>query len=227
MVKPRSRTPVGPRKVDTDRRVNLIFIMAKPHDTKEKLLQVAFDLIWDQSYGSVSVDHICERAGVNKGSFYHFFPSKSDLAVEAYEEHWREKQPELDRIFSPLIPPVERLMIWCEYIRDRQLQKASQYGHVCGCPYASLGAELATQDEKIRAKTQELVDRNLRYIESAMMDARQQGLAVFEDSRSAARRVHSQVLGMLLHAKIHNDLKVLEDLESAVLELMGARELAA
>jgi len=42
--------------------------MARPNDTKEKLLQVAFDLIWNQSYGSVSVDHICERAHVNKGS---------------------------------------------------------------------------------------------------------------------------------------------------------------
>jgi TetR/AcrR family transcriptional regulator, transcriptional repressor for nem operon len=73
--------------------------MGKSSDTKEKLLQVAFDLIWNQSYGSVSVDQICERARLNKGSFYHFFPSKSDLAVEAYEEHWREKQPEMDRIF--------------------------------------------------------------------------------------------------------------------------------
>jgi len=41
--------------------------------TKDKLLQVAFDLLWDNSYGSVSVGDICERAGVNKGSFYHFF----------------------------------------------------------------------------------------------------------------------------------------------------------
>jgi len=33
----------------------------RPGDTREKLLQVAFDLIWNQSYGSVSVDHICAR----------------------------------------------------------------------------------------------------------------------------------------------------------------------
>src|SRR5580698_6176675 len=36
--------------------------MKKPCDTKEKLLQVGFDLIWDSSYGSVSVDDICKRA---------------------------------------------------------------------------------------------------------------------------------------------------------------------
>ena len=108
--------------------------MGKPSDAQEKLLQVAFDLIWNNSYGAVSVDQICERARVNKGSFYHFFPSKADLAVAAYEEHWREKQPELDRIFSPQVSPLERLERWCQYIYDRQKQKAEKYGHVCGCP---------------------------------------------------------------------------------------------
>ena len=57
--------------------------MGRTSDAKEKLLRVAFDLIWEQSYGAVSVDDICERANVKKGSFYYFFPSKSDLAVAA------------------------------------------------------------------------------------------------------------------------------------------------
>jgi TetR/AcrR family transcriptional repressor of nem operon len=200
--------------------------VARPSDTKEKLLQVAFDLIWKQSYCSVSVDHICACAHVNKGSFYHFFPSKSELAVEAYEEHWREKQPELDRIFSPQLPPLERLELWCRNIRERQIQKAEKYGHVCGCPYASLGAELATQDENIRMKTQELIDRNIRYIESALTDAGLQRFVTIGNVRDTARRVHSVVLGLLLHAKIHNDLEVLQDLEPTVMELIGARELA-
>ncbi|HEY1662664.1 MAG TPA: TetR/AcrR family transcriptional regulator [Verrucomicrobiae bacterium] len=200
--------------------------MGRPSDAKEKLLQVAFDLIWNQSYGSVSVDHICDRAHVNKGSFYHFFPSKSDLAVEAYEVHWREKQPELDRIFSPQIPPLERLELWCKHIWERQKQKADKYGHVCGCPYASLGTEVATQDEKIRAKSQELMDRNLRYVESALRDAQREGL-VSIDPHSGAKRIYSTALGLLLYAKIHNDLKVLEELEPAVMDIVGARELAA
>ena len=49
--------------------------MGRTSNAKERLLQVAFDLIWQQSYGSVSVDHICKRANVKKGSFYYFFPS--------------------------------------------------------------------------------------------------------------------------------------------------------
>ena len=201
--------------------------MAKPTDTKEKLLQVAFDLIWNQSYGSVSVDQICERAHVNKGSFYHFFNSKSELAVEAYEENWREKQPELDRVFSQQNPPLERLLLWCDYVRNRQRQKAEKYGHVCGCPYASLGTELATQDEKIRAKSQEIMDRTIRYLESALRDAVREELIFLENPAAGARRIYTAVLGLLLYAKIHNDLGGLDDLESVIMDMAGAKTLAA
>ena len=201
--------------------------MAKPTDTREKLLQVAFDLIWNQSYGSVSVDPICERANVNKGSFYHFFNSKSELAVEAYEENWREKQPELDRIFSPQLPPLERLSHWCQYVCNRQKQKAEKYGHVCGCPYASLGTELATQDEKIRAKSQEIMDRTIRYLESALRDAGREGSVSLADPISGAKRVYTATLGMLLYSKVHNDLSLLQELEPTVMNMVGATELAA
>jgi TetR/AcrR family transcriptional repressor of nem operon len=195
--------------------------MGRPSEAKEKLLLVAFDLIWNSSYGSV-----CERASVNKGSFYHFFPSKADLAAEAYEEHWRERQPELDRIFSPQIPPVERLQLWCENIYDRQKKKAEKYGHVCGCPYATLGTEVATQDEKIRIKTEQFVDRTLKYVESALIDAKHHGLIFVEDPQETAKRVYSMVLGTLLFARIRNSLSVLDNLESSIMDIIGVRETA-
>lgn len=201
--------------------------MAKVSDAKERLLQVAFDLIWDNSYSAVSVDHICERANVNKGSFYYYFKSKADLAVASYEEHWREKQPELDRIFSPQVAPLERISRWCQHLIERQKQKAEKYGRVCGCPYASVGSEVATQDEKIRLKTQQLFERNLKYLESALADAKRQELVNCRDAQVAARRIYSVALGMLLRAKIRNDLAVLEDLEPAIMDLIGAEPVAA
>lgn len=201
--------------------------MAKPSDTREKLLQVAFDLIWNQSYGSVSVDHICERARVNKGSFYHFFNSKADLAVAAYEENWREKQPDFDRIFSPQNPPLERLSLWCRHVSQRQRQKAEKYGHVCGCPYVSLGTELATQEEKIRAKSEELMERNIRYLESALRDLEREQAVSFADAGAMARRLYSTVLGMLMYAKIHNNLAVLDEMEATIMDMIGVKEMAA
>ena len=197
--------------------------MAKPGETRDKLIQVAFDLIWDSSYGSVSVGDICDRAGVNKGSFYHFFESKADLAVEAYAEHWKEKRPEMDRIFSSQVPPLERLQAWCKYIYEGQKQKAEKYGHVCGCPYASVGAEVATQDEKIRCKSEELINCGQKYIESAISDAIRTGEVTVTDPKLAAQRIYSTAIGMLVAAKVQNNLDILLDLEPTVMRLIGAK----
>ncbi len=71
--------------------------MKPESESKRKLLETAMQMIWESSYGSVSVDDICTKAGVNKGSFYYAFKSKSDLAVAAFERHWENKQPMLDK----------------------------------------------------------------------------------------------------------------------------------
>ncbi|MDB6023270.1 MAG: Transcriptional regulator, partial [Pedosphaera sp.] len=191
--------------------------MKKTSETKEKLLQVGFDLIWDSSYGSVSVDDICKRAGINKGSFFHFFPSKAVLVVEAYEEQWQEKRPEMDSLFSPQVPPLERIQGFCRYLYEGQKAKAAEYGHVCGCPYASVGSEIATQDEKIRAKSEHLMNASRTYVESAIADAIREGSVTVKDPVAASHSLHSLLLGMMLEARVQNDLKVLEDMESTVL----------
>jgi TetR/AcrR family transcriptional regulator, transcriptional repressor for nem operon len=201
--------------------------MKRTSETKEKLLQVGFDLIWDSSYGSVSVDDICKRAGINKGSFYHFFPSKADLVVEAYEEHWREHRPEMDRLFSPQVPPLERIQNLCRLIYADQREKAEKYGHVCGCPYASVGSEIATLDEKIRVKSEQLMNTKRKYIESAIADAIREGSVTVKDPVAAACTLQSLLLGMLVEARVQNDLKVLEGMESTIMGYIGAKAVAA
>jgi len=190
--------------------------------TKDKLLQVAFDLLWDNSYGSVSVGDICERAGVNKGSFYHFFESKCDLALEAYQEHWTEARPRFDHLFSPQVPPLERISNWCQFVYDSQKLKAEKYGHVCGCPYASVGSEVATQDERLRIKSQQIMECGRKYLESAIADAIRLGQVAETDAIRASKRVYSVFQGMLVEAKVQNNLDILRDLEATVLGIIGA-----
>ena len=197
--------------------------MGRHSDAREKLLEAALDLIWTSSYGGVSVDDICERAGVNKGSFYHFFPSKSDLAVAAYEAHWQAARPGLDQLFSSGTDPIGRLQQWCARLHETQRQKFLTYGFVVGCPYANAGSELATQDPKIRAKAGEMMERWLDYLESTIRDAQLQGTVEVDHPRAAATQVYSCVLGFLLQAKIQNDPAVLLELESAVNRLLRIR----
>jgi len=210
----------------TDRSSN-VSLMKPECESKCRLLSTAMDLIWGSSYGAVSVDDICRKAGVKKGSFYHFFPSKADLTVAAIEADWNAKQPELDAIFSPQTPPLLRLERFCENTVQCQREKFATHGQVWGCPMITLGAELSTQEESIRAKAAEIVRRYVRYLESAIRDAQEEGLVAPGNAREAAERVFSLFHGSLLQAKILNELTPLRDLSTNILRILDARSEAA
>lgn len=192
--------------------------------TRQKLLDTAMELIWEQSYGAVSVDVICDRAGAQKGSFYHFFPSKSDLAAVAIEDHWLKLRPDLDRIFSPQTPPLERLARYCDFVYERQRQKTQEFGRVCGCAFTSLGSELSTQDEKIRQKSQQILEWRCRYFAAALRDAVREGLIPKQDCEAKAHDLYGCVMGLLVQAKIANDLEMLQHLKPTIFRLIGAGE---
>src|SRR5262245_2858851 len=108
----RTKTAVaGPvtGSLDIYRPVNYIRDVGRTSDARPRLLDATIELVWRESYGAVSVDAICERAGVKKGSFYHFFDSKSALVAEALTHHWETLRPSYDQIFSPTVAPLERL----------------------------------------------------------------------------------------------------------------------
>jgi TetR/AcrR family transcriptional repressor of nem operon len=196
-------------------------------ETKGKLLRVALRLIWEASYGSVSVDEMCKQAGVKKGSFYYFFPSKADLTTAAMEAHWEEQRADLDRIFSPQTPPLARIEAYCLSVYERQKAKKEAFGKVCGCPVVTLGAELSTQDEAIRQKTAEMMGRYVSYFEAAVRDAATQGILACDDPHAAAQRLFAFSQGLMLQAKVHNDLALLSGMKSGMLRLLQVEPVPA
>ena len=57
--------------------------MATQHESKTKLLDAALHVIRAKGYAATTVDDICHKAGVTKGSFFHHFKSKDELAIAA------------------------------------------------------------------------------------------------------------------------------------------------
>jgi TetR/AcrR family transcriptional regulator, transcriptional repressor for nem operon len=191
-------------------------------DTKQKLLDTAATLIWESSYGSISVDDICSRAGVNKGSFYYAFKSKSDLAAAAAEDHWNKKRGLMDEIFSSQVPPLERLEKYCDRIVEVQIDKYEKFGKVCGCPFSSIGSELSTQDEQIRKKAHELSERTMKYLACTLRDAAAEGLLDAKDPVELARQIFCFASGLITQAKIENNPDVLKCLKNGIFRLVGA-----
>ena len=95
---------------------------------------------------------------------------------------------------------------------------------MCGCPYASFGAELTTNDEKLRIKVEELIERSTKFIESVIAEAIREGSVSVNDPKTSASQVFSYVLGLLLQARLRNDLNVLRDLQPTVITMVGAKD---
>lgn len=189
-------------------------------ESKCKLLRVAMRLISESSYGSVSVEDICTAAGVKKGSFYYFFPSKSDLTVAAMEADWQDKQSGYDRIFSSQTPPLDRIARYCESSLQCHITEQSRSGKVLGCPMITLGAELSTRDEKIRLKTVEIMNRYIRYFESAVRDAMALGEIEAADPTALARDLFAYFQGCMLAAKVSNDVAPLRGIRDGMTRLV-------
>ncbi len=201
--------------------------MPRVSTAKERLMDAAMDLIWENSYGATSVDAICDKAGVKKGSFYYFFKSKSELAAVALETDWNKRQSKFDSIFSPTVPPLERFKRYCEFSYEKMAEIQRKCGAVLGCPLSALGSEVCHQDTVLIHKIQELLDRKLAYFESAIRDAHAQGLIDAPDARAKAKSLFAFFQGALAQARIENDVEVLRNMYPSALNFLGGEKTLA
>jgi TetR/AcrR family transcriptional repressor of nem operon len=193
--------------------------MGRVSDARERLLQATIDVLWARSYGAATVDDICTRAKVRKGSFYHFFRSKDELVLAALEADWQMRQTQLDALFSATAPPLERLRRYLKSVRARQEALSRRLGCVAGCVYSKLGLEVGPSSA-IGRRVQGILTCYLKYFETTLRDAQAEGAPV-GDVREQARALFAFLEGVAGQARIQNDLRLLDNLEQAVLGLLG------
>jgi TetR/AcrR family transcriptional regulator, transcriptional repressor for nem operon len=194
---------------------------------KDRLTDAAMDLMWQNSYSAASVDAICERAGAKKGSFYYFFKSKSELAAAALEADWKKKRVEMDSIFSPTVPPLERFDRYFDFVYERLAEVQKKCGSILGCPFMSVGSEVSTQDQIVREAIDRIMDRKLQFFVSAVRDASAQGLIVARDPEAKARALFACYQGTVAQARIQNDLDLLRQFKQTARDVLGVKRAEA
>jgi TetR/AcrR family transcriptional regulator, transcriptional repressor for nem operon len=197
--------------------------MPRVSDTKKRLTDAALDLMWENSYGTTSVDAICERAGAKKGSFYYFFKSKSELTATALEAEWNKNKANMDALFSPTVAPLDRFDRYFDYVHDRLAERQKTCGSILGCPLLSIGSEVSTQDEGVRATVDRIWDRKINYFVSAVRDAHAQGLIEAPDPEAKAKALFACYHGTLVQARIENDLELIRDFKEVARDVLGVK----
>jgi TetR/AcrR family transcriptional repressor of nem operon len=201
--------------------------MGRVSDARDRLLQAALDLIWTRSYGSVTVDDICERAGVRKGSFYHFFESKAALVGAALDAYSESGRAELDRIFSPVVPPLERVRRFFESVHAGQVAMRERVGRIVGCPFASIGSECSGSEPAIRCKIAGIMTTKTKYLESAIRDAAAEGSLRVDDVSATAQSLFAYLEGVLTQARIQDDAELIRRSADGALRMLGAPDQTA
>src|SRR6478735_1358436 len=107
--------------------------MGRTSDARERILAAGAELFGRRSYASIGVAEICAAAGVPKGSFYYFFPSKQALALEV----------------------VQRLRDLFVATAEMQNEALKGTGAVVGCLFGNLALEVSEQDDPVRARLQQ------------------------------------------------------------------------
>ena len=198
--------------------------MGRRSDAKERLLTGAESLFRDRGFGSVGVAEICKLAGVNKGSFYHFFSSKRELLLEVVESAWDETG--ILRHWEREIPhrPVEHLQRYLEELFAVHYADKEANGRVRGSLIANVALELGSSEPEVGKKLDELLRRETAIFETLLVEAQDRGEVSLGNTRFAAQALVASLHGLLMLAKVRNDLSVLPDAENELLRLVGVTQ---
>jgi AcrR family transcriptional regulator len=101
----------------------------KEFDSQFALLDAAWSLLLEQGASGMSVEAIVGRAGLSKGTFFHFFPAKQDLldaiCARIAEESWAHASGAFQRLD---LDPVRRLELFLQQSRTWRSERTKAIG---------------------------------------------------------------------------------------------------
>lgn len=171
------------------------------HESKENLLAAAKSLMLARGYAATTVDAICAKAGLTKGSFYHFYKSKEDLGLAVLDWSLAKGSKMLaEGAYTSLADPVERAFGFMEHVEKCSGQLWSD-----GCLLGSFALELAETHERM----QRAVSAMFQQVADQMRDFFQPVVEAAPGDAPSAAELADQYLGTLEGAiilgKAHRD----------------------
>lgn len=118
--------------------------MGRTSDARDRLIESARFLFWERGFAGTSMADLLAHAGVNSGSFYHFFESKEALLRAVLETYRVLLRPMVvDPAFAGTEEPVARIFAILTGYRERILATNCHYG----CPLGRLALEIDPENQ--------------------------------------------------------------------------------
>ena len=188
-------------------------------DTRTTIVATAQALMSKRGYTAVGINDIVVTAGVPKGSFYHYFPSKDALGEQVMRSYFEDYTGHMDRIVARTdLDAAGKLL---EYWRYWYLNETKEVDRP-RCLAVKLGAEVADLSEPMRQALEDgttaIIDRIARMLDEHV----QQGSRHLHGSTlPAARSLYDLWLGASVRAKIDDGPAPLDAAMARTRDLLG------
>lgn len=169
------------------------------HPSKEKLLEAALQVIRAKGYTATRIEDICEAAGLTKGSFFHHFKSKEDLAVAA-AEHWSTVTAALFEAapYHRRADPLDRVLGYLDYRKELLRGKVPEFT----CLVGTMVQEAYDTEPAIRDACDRCISDHAAKIEQDIAEAMAiHGIRANWTAQSLAFHTQAVVQGAFILAK--------------------------
>lgn len=181
----------------------------KKNDTRAEIIAIGTEMISLQGYNTTGIDAVLKRAGVPKGSFYHYFASKEEFGLAVIDHFAELYGKKLDGFLNDeSLAPRDRIRTCLESGVARLAQNRCRKG----CLIGNLGQELADQNERFRARLDGIFGTWEKRFAACLAEAQQGGeLAPGLAPDVVAGFILSGWEGALLRAKVMKSPQPLRD----------------
>jgi len=163
-------------------------------NTRGRLIDAAFEEIYEKGYQGAALADILAKAGVHKGSMYHFFANKKELALvaigEKMSQRFSDKYGRITKLEGGYVDALLALL------RDVQLRDFRR-----GCPLANLVQEMSNLDADFDKALKQFYNEFRAVIKSIFDKALQSGELIECDTARLALFVTVVLEGAILATK--------------------------
>jgi TetR/AcrR family transcriptional repressor of nem operon len=179
------------------------------HESKAKLLDAALLVIRAKGYSATTVDDVCRTAGLTKGSFFHHFESKEDLALAA-AAHFSSMADGLfaSAPYRTLPDPVDRLLGYVDFRKRILVGELPQFT----CLLGTMVQEAYDTHPSIRAACDAGISDHAASLESDIAEAMaKSGIDTKWSAASLALYIQAVIQGAFILAKAKHGPQVARD----------------
>ena len=187
-------------------------------DTKERLLDIAQDLIQRNGINGMSFQDLSNEVGIRKASVHHHFANKAEMVEAVLDRQLNCFADQLQRIQSSRANGKSKLKRYCDLFLGT-LKSGNQERT---CLFGMVMAEFLSIEDSARDKIGLFVRNNLESIKKFLQQGIEDGsLRPTKNVKATARLVFSSLEGGLLIARCDGGPKPMADSIHSLIELLS------